>query len=74
MPSANYELSVVEQKKTKNLYWGYLIPMPNGKFNLEDFTMVEAKKTRDLITNIDINWSSRILEAKYLDDEDWEIR
>jgi hypothetical protein len=36
--------------------------------------MVEAKKTRDLITNIDINWSSRILEAKYLDDEDWEIR
>jgi hypothetical protein len=48
--------------------------MPNGKFNIEDFTMVEAKKTRDLITNIDINWSSRILEAKYLDDEDWEIR
>lgn len=74
MPSANYELSVVEQKKTKNLYWGYLIPMPNGKFNIEDFTMVEAKKTRDLITNIDINWSSRVLEAKYLDDEDWEIR
>jgi len=68
---ADYTLSVVRQKKTKILYWGWLMPQSNGKYNIEDRSVINDKKISDVITNIDIDSSSKIESIAYPKENDW---
>lgn len=69
--NADYTLSVVRQKKTKILYWGWLIPQSNGKYNIEDRSVINDKKISDVVTNIDIDGSSKIESIAYPKESDW---
>ena len=68
---ANYSFSVAKQRKTNNLYYGYLKPQSNGKYNLEDFSAVSGKKVNDVITNLDIICSAKIVATIIPRDTDW---
>ena len=68
---ADYTLSVVRQKKTKILYWGWLMPQSNGKYNIEDRSVINDKKISDVVTNIDIDGSSKIESIAYPKESDW---
>ena len=68
---ADYTLSVVRQKKTKILYWGWLMPQSNGKYNIEDRSVINDKKISDVVTNIDIESSSKIEGIVYPKETHW---
>jgi len=69
--SANYAFSIAKQKKTNNLYYGYLKPLSNGKYAFEDFSLVSGKKVSDIVTNLDIHCSAKIVANILPKDTDW---
>lgn len=69
--SANYSFAIAKQKKTNNLYYGYLKPQSNGKYNFEDFSLVSGKKVNDIVTNLDIVCSAKIVANILPKDADW---
>ena len=69
--AANYAFSIAKQKKTNNLYYGYLKPLSNGKYAFEDFSLVSGKKVSDIVTNLDINCSAKIVANIMPKDSDW---
>jgi len=71
--SADYTLSIVRQKKTKTLYYGWLIPQSNGKYNIEDLSIISNKKISDIVTNIDIESSSKIEGIAFPKDNHWVV-
>ena len=68
---ANYSFSIAKQKKTNNLYYGYLKPQSNGKYNIEDFSTVSCKKVGDIVTNLQLSCSSKINANIMPKDTDW---
>jgi len=71
---ADYTFSIVRQRKTKTLYYGWLIPQSNGKYNVEDVSAISNKKINDIVTNIDIESSSKIEGIAYPKDNHWVIK
>jgi len=71
--SADYTLSIVRKKKTKTLYYGWLIPQSNGKYNIEDLSIISNKKISDIVTNIDIESSSKIEGIAFPKDNHWVV-
>ena len=69
--AANYSFSIARQKKTNNLYYGYLKPLSNGKYAFEDFSLVSGKKVSDIVTNLDIHCSAKIVANIMPKDTDW---
>ena len=69
--SSDYTLSVVRQKKTKLVYWGWLMPQSNGKYTLEERSLISDKKLGDIITNIEIDGSAKIEGIVYPQDSHW---
>lgn len=69
--SANYAPAVIRQKKTKKLYWGFLIPQADGTYNLEDRSLIGDTKIKDIITNIHIEASSKLEGVIFPKDNAW---
>ena len=69
--SANYSPAVVRQKKTKKIYWGFLIPQADGTYNIEDRSLIGDQKVREIVTNITIEASAKIEGVIFPNDNSW---
>ena len=69
--SSDYTLSVVRQKKTKIIYWGWLMPQANGKYTVEERSLISDKKLGDIVTNIEIDGSAKIEGIVYPQENHW---
>ena len=47
------------------------MPQSNGKYNIEDRSVINDKKISDVVTNIDIDGSSKIESIAYPKESDW---
>ena len=61
----------LDKKKTKKLYWGFLIPQADGTYNLEDRSLIGDTKIKDIITNIHIEASSKLEGVIFPKDNAW---
>jgi len=68
---ADYSLSVVRQRKTKIHYLGWLIPLSNGKYDIEDRSAITNERIKILASNIDIEASSKVDGMSYPQSESW---
>ena len=69
--SANYSPAVVRQKKTKKIYWGFLIPQADGTYNIEDRSLIGDQKVKEIVTNITIEASAKIEGVIFPSDNSW---
>ena len=69
--SANNKLGIVRQKKTNILYWGYIKPLPSGKYTIQDFSFISGKKLVDIASNIDISAATKTLNNYFPKVSDW---
>ena len=67
-----YTICVAQQKKTKSLFIGYLKPLSNGNYNIEERSVLDGEKIRDIATNISIEASSKIEATNYPTDNQWK--
>tara|TARA_Y100001937_G_scaffold113445_1_gene162118 strand:- start:980 stop:1648 length:669 start_codon:yes stop_codon:yes gene_type:complete len=68
--TAEYNFSIVKQKKTNKLFYGYLKPLSNGKFNICDFSVVSGQ-TEVIHPNIEITHKTKIIDTISTKDSDW---
>ena len=69
---ANNRLSIVKQKTTGNIYWGYLKPLSRAKYTIQDFSFITGKKLNDIASNIEITWSTPFIFNLFPKDSDWQ--
>tara|TARA_A100000171_G_scaffold23067_1_gene21462 strand:- start:3532 stop:4212 length:681 start_codon:yes stop_codon:yes gene_type:complete len=67
-----YTNSIAQQKKTKSLFIGYLKPLSNGNYNIEDRSRIDGEKIRDIATNITLDAASKIEATNYPVDDQWQ--
>ena len=62
---ANNKTVICQDKKTKVIWYGYLDPISNGKFNILDKSASTGKTIGKLAENITLSWSAEIKAAYY---------
>ena len=62
---ANNKTVICQDKKTKVIWYGYLDPISNGKFNILDKSTSTGKTIGKLAENISLSWSAEIKAAYY---------
>ena len=62
--SANNRFGFAQDKKSKIIWFGYIEPKSNGKFNILDKSYSTGKTYGTLVENINLSWSSE-LKAEY---------
>ena len=62
---ANNKTVICQDKKTKVIWYGYLDPISNGKFNILDKSASTGKTIGKLAENISLSWSAEIKAAYY---------
>ncbi len=67
-----YCTCIAQQKKTKSLFIGYLKPLSNGNYNIEDRSKIDGEKIKDIATNITIDAASKIEATNYPVDSQWK--
>ena len=68
-----HNMSVILQKKTGILYVGYLKPLSNGNYNVEDRSRIDGDKIKDIATNIDVQAASKIEASSIPYDSQWVL-
>lgn len=53
-------ISILEEKKTKRLYQGWVEPKDNGRFDVIDRSVLTGHKIGDIVKDIELNWSGTI--------------
>jgi len=52
-------LSIVQDKKTKIIYFGYIDPISNSKYSILDVSASTGKIIGTIIKNVSLSWSSK---------------
>ena len=68
-----YSICVSQQKKTKDLFIGYLKPLTNGNYNIEDRSSISGEKIADIATNVNIDAASKIEATNFPTDNQWVL-
>lgn len=68
-----YSICVSQQKKTKDLFLGYLKPLTNGNYNIEDRSSISGEKSKDIVTNVSIDAASKIEAFNFPIDNQWVL-
>jgi len=68
--SAEYNFSIVKQKKTNKLFYGYLKPLSNGKFNICDYSVISSE-IKILHQNLEIVNKTKIISMISPKESDW---
>ena len=53
------ELCLAQDKKTKLIYYGFVEPISNSKYNILDISASTGKVVNKIIGNINLSWSSK---------------
>ena len=69
---ADYNFSIVKQKKTNKLFFGYLKPLSNGKVNICDFSVI-SDKLEILYPNFEYHSKAPIIHTFHPRDKDWAL-
>ena len=71
-PGAEHKFSLVRQKKTNIIYWGFLKPLTTPRrYSVIDCSMVTGTKVSDIATNIEIVAATPFIHAFKPDNTDW---
>jgi hypothetical protein len=71
-PGAEHKFSLVRQKKTNIIYWGFLKPLTTPRrYSVIDCSMVTGAKVSDIATNIEIVAATPFIHAFKPDNTDW---
>lgn len=71
-PNAEHRFSVVRQKKTNLVYWGFLKPLATPRrYSVIDYSIVSGTKVADIATNIEIVASSPFVHHYKPHTSDW---
>ena len=57
-------MCVVQEKGTKKMYWGYVIPSQAGRFSVTDMNVVTGKRDNFIAKDIDLEWGSKIFQIR----------
>ena len=60
----HYNMCVVQEKGTKKMYWGYVIPSQAGRFSITDMNVVTGKRDTFIAKDIDLEWGSKIYQIR----------
>ena len=63
--NADNRFSISQDKKSKIIWFGYLEPQSNGRYNILDKSYSTGKTIGSLVENIHLSWSSEIKAAYY---------
>jgi len=63
--TANNRTAICQDKKTKVIWFGFLDPQSNGKFNILDKSQSTGKTIGKLAENIELSWSAEVKAAYY---------
>ena len=67
-----YSFSIIKQKKTNKLFFGYLKPLSNGKVNICDFSAIRDK-IEVIYPNFEYHSKSPILHTFEPRESDWQL-
>ena len=71
-PNAEHRFSIVKQKKTNSIYWGFLKPLPiQRRYSIRDHSIITGAKVADIATNIEIIASSPFVHHFKPNRNDW---
>ena len=71
-PNAEHRFSLVRQKKTNIVYWGFLKQLSTPRrYSIIDHSIVSGSKVADIATNIEIIASSPFVHHFKPDNSDW---
>ena len=68
----DYSFSIIKQKKTNKLFYGYLKPLSNGKVNICDFSAIKDK-TEVLYPNMEYHSKAPIIHTFQPREKDWKL-
>ena len=60
-----YTLQIIQDKKTKVVWFGFLEPQSNGKYNILDKSQSTGKTIGKLAENIQLSWCAEVKAAYY---------
>jgi len=63
--NANNRTAICQDKKTKVIWFGFLDPQSNGKYNILDKSQSTGKTIGKLAENIELSWSAEVKAAYY---------
>ena len=63
--NANHRFSILQDRKSKIIWLGYIEPQSNGKYNILDRSYSTGKIIGNLVENISLSWSSEIKALYY---------
>tara|TARA_R100000353_G_scaffold133348_2_gene94553 strand:- start:1971 stop:2645 length:675 start_codon:yes stop_codon:yes gene_type:complete len=69
---ADYSFSIIKQKRTNKLFYGYLKPLSNGKVNICDFSAIKDK-LEVLYPNMEYHSKAPIIHTFQPREQDWEL-
>ena len=56
---AENSLCIAQDKKTKIIYFGYIEPIANSKYNILDISASTGNVVGTIIGNVSLSWSSK---------------
>ena len=63
--NADNRFAIAQDKKSKIIWFGYLEPQSNGRYNILDKSYSTGKTIGSLVENIHLSWSAEIKAAYY---------
>ena len=63
--NANNRTAICQDKKTKVIWFGFIDPQSNGKYNILDKSQSTGKTIGKLAENIELSWSAEVKAAYY---------
>ena len=69
---ADYSFSIIKQKRTNKLFYGYLKPLSNGKVNICDFSAIKDK-LEVLYPNMEYHSKAPIIHTFQPREQDWVL-
>ena len=69
---ADYSFSIIKQRKTNKLFYGYLKPLSNGKVNICDFSAIKDK-IEVLYPNMEYHSKAPIIHTFQPREQDWKL-
>ena len=63
--NANNRTVICQDKKTKIIWFGFLEPQSNGRYNILDKSQSTGKTIGKLAENIKLSWSAQVKAAYY---------
>ena len=71
-PNSEYRFSIVKQKKTNSIFWGFLKPLTAPRrYSVIDYSIVTGQKVGEIATNIEIAASAPFVHHFKPTNTDW---